>query len=97
MWRDICLANREALLAALDDYLEELELLRGMIEASDGEGWRRGSPRPARRARKAGEEIDIMALTYQVAPGGALTGRIRVRAINRFPTAASCSARSPRA
>jgi len=26
----------------------------------------------------AGEEIDIMALTYQVAPGGALTGRIRV-------------------
>ena len=38
MWRDVCLANREALLAALDDYLEELELLRGMIEASDGEG-----------------------------------------------------------
>jgi len=38
MWRDICLANREALLAALDDYLEELELLRGMIEASDGQG-----------------------------------------------------------
>src|SRR3972149_6835881 len=38
MWRDICLANREALLAALDDYLEELELQRGMIEASDGQG-----------------------------------------------------------
>jgi len=38
MWRDVCLANRDALLAALDDYLEELELLRGMIEAGDGQG-----------------------------------------------------------
>ena len=38
MWRDVCLANRDALLTALDDYLEELELLRGMIEASDGPG-----------------------------------------------------------
>jgi prephenate dehydrogenase len=38
MWRDICLANREALLAALEGYLEELELLRGMVEASDGQG-----------------------------------------------------------
>ncbi len=36
MWRDICLANRDALLPALDDYLSELERLRGMIEASDG-------------------------------------------------------------
>ena len=38
MWRDVCLANRDALLAALEGYLEELELLRGMIEASDGQG-----------------------------------------------------------
>ena len=38
MWRDVCLANRGALLTALDGYLEELELLRGMIEASDGQG-----------------------------------------------------------
>lgn len=38
MWRDVCLANRDALLAALEDYLEELELLRGMLEASDGQG-----------------------------------------------------------
>jgi len=38
MWRDVCLANRDALLAVLDDYVEELELLRGMIEASDGQG-----------------------------------------------------------
>ena len=38
MWRDVCLANRDALLAALDGYLGELELLRGMVEASDGQG-----------------------------------------------------------
>jgi prephenate dehydrogenase len=38
MWRDVCLANRDALLAALDDYLGELERLRGMLEASDGQG-----------------------------------------------------------
>jgi len=38
MWRDICLANRDMLLAALDGYLAELELQRGMIEASDGPG-----------------------------------------------------------
>jgi len=38
MWRDVCVANRDALLAALDDYLGELERLRGMIEASDGGG-----------------------------------------------------------
>ena len=38
MWRDVCLANRDALLIALDDYLGELERLRGMLEASDGQG-----------------------------------------------------------
>ena len=38
MWRDICLANRDAILAVLDGYLGELELLRGMVEASDGRG-----------------------------------------------------------
>ncbi len=37
MWRDICLANRDALLDALEGCLGELELLRGMIEASDGQ------------------------------------------------------------
>ncbi len=36
MWRDICLANRDAILAALDGYLSDLEAVRGMVEASDG-------------------------------------------------------------
>ncbi|KMZ12595.1 Cyclohexadienyl dehydrogenase [Candidatus Burkholderia humilis] len=36
MWRDICLANREALLAELDDYTQVLARFRAAIDASDG-------------------------------------------------------------
>jgi prephenate dehydrogenase len=36
MWRDICIANRDPVLAALDGYLADLEAVRGMVEASDG-------------------------------------------------------------
>lgn len=36
MWRDICIANREALTGLLDDYLDELEAARSAIEAADG-------------------------------------------------------------
>lgn len=38
MWRDICLANREALLAALHRYRADLEQLTALIEAGDAEG-----------------------------------------------------------
>jgi prephenate dehydrogenase len=36
MWRDICMANRNALLELLDAYSEEIELARGAIESGDG-------------------------------------------------------------
>ena len=36
MWRDITLANRDALLGELDAYLAQLTLLRGMLLARDG-------------------------------------------------------------
>lgn len=36
MWRDICLANRAALLAEIDLYLAELAQLRSMVDAGDG-------------------------------------------------------------
>jgi prephenate dehydrogenase len=36
MWRDISLANREALLTELDAYLAQLTNLRAMLAASDG-------------------------------------------------------------
>jgi prephenate dehydrogenase len=45
MWRDICVANRDAILCALDGYLSDLEAVRGMVEASDG---------PALQAKFAG-------------------------------------------
>lgn len=41
MWADICIANREALLAALEDYENELEGMRAAIEAADGAELRR--------------------------------------------------------
>lgn len=36
MWRDICIANREALLAALGEYEAELGRMRAAIESGDG-------------------------------------------------------------
>jgi len=36
MWRDICIANRDALLAALDGYTAELGAARAAIERGDG-------------------------------------------------------------
>ena len=38
MWRDICLTNKEAVLAVLDQYESDLALLRTAIEKDDGEG-----------------------------------------------------------
>jgi prephenate dehydrogenase len=37
MWRDIALANRDALLGELDTYIDKLEAIRGMIETRDGQ------------------------------------------------------------
>jgi prephenate dehydrogenase len=36
MWRDICVANREPLLAELDRYAEKLRALRPLLERADG-------------------------------------------------------------
>jgi prephenate dehydrogenase len=41
MWADICVANRDALLAALEDYETELEEMRAAIEAADAAELRR--------------------------------------------------------
>jgi hypothetical protein len=51
MWRDICIANRDTILAALDGYLSDLEAVRGMVEASDGPGLGKGGS-AAQRARE---------------------------------------------
>ena len=36
MWRDICVANREALIGVLDDYIDELGAARAAIDNGDG-------------------------------------------------------------
>ena len=36
MWRDICLANREALLSQMDAYQKELHALQVMLKNNDG-------------------------------------------------------------
>jgi prephenate dehydrogenase len=41
MWRDICLANREPLLAVLDGYLAELGGVRELMAAGEGEALER--------------------------------------------------------
>jgi prephenate dehydrogenase len=35
MWADICVANRDALLAMLEDYENELEITRAAIASAD--------------------------------------------------------------
>jgi len=37
MWRDICIANRQAVLGEVDQYLAELAYLRALLLSSDGE------------------------------------------------------------
>jgi prephenate dehydrogenase len=51
MWADICVANRDALLAVLEDYENELETMRAAIDAADAPELRRLFAR-ARAARE---------------------------------------------
>lgn len=38
MWRDICLANKEALLEVMADYQQNIEVLMGLVRDGKGEG-----------------------------------------------------------
>lgn len=53
MWRDICLSNRVELLGAIKRFQAALDRLRGLIEASDGDGLHR----EFERARRVREEL----------------------------------------
>ncbi|WP_395068761.1 prephenate dehydrogenase [Paraburkholderia silvatlantica] len=55
MWRDVCLANRAALLAELDGYTEVLARLRAAIDAGDGAALEAVFAR-SRAAREAWQE-----------------------------------------
>ncbi len=52
MWRDICLDNAPSIERALDELVRELEKLRGLVEARDGdalEEWLEGAARERKR------------------------------------------------
>lgn len=55
MWRDVCLANRSALLAELDGYTEVLAKLRAAIDRGDGAALETAFAR-SRAAREAWQE-----------------------------------------
>jgi prephenate dehydrogenase len=61
MWRDICLANRQALLGELDHYLGELALIRSLLLSGNGSRLEQIF-KEARQARmKWGEDRDLVA------------------------------------
>ena len=66
MWRDICLANRQALLGELDQYLGELALIRSLLLSGNGERLEQLF-KEARRARiawgEAAADTDAQART----------------------------------
>lgn len=87
MWRDVFLANRDAVLRSLDDFTKDLARLRAAIEARDanallGVFTRAQAAREhfstilARRAYV--EPMHSQLINYLASPGGRLSGRIRV-------------------
>ncbi|WP_323844656.1 bifunctional prephenate dehydrogenase/3-phosphoshikimate 1-carboxyvinyltransferase [Microbulbifer magnicolonia] len=87
MWRDIMLANRDAILNAIDLYTANLASLRGAIAAGDGEQLM-GVFTRAKAARdhftkmlakKAyTEPMQTQEVTFIAQPGGSVSGRLRV-------------------
>ncbi|PTL88925.1 bifunctional prephenate dehydrogenase/3-phosphoshikimate 1-carboxyvinyltransferase [Halomonas litopenaei] len=90
MWRDIFQANRGAVLEALDDFESGLARLRDAVNRGDGDGLLATFDR-ASHARHYFDTLlnqtsyqaeyqmqESAMLRYRVAPGGSVTGRIRV-------------------
>ncbi|MBK1679143.1 prephenate dehydrogenase [Rhodocyclus tenuis] len=70
MWRDICLANRAALLGELDRYRAELDDLRAALQAGDGDRLQAvfDVARRARRAWAEGAGAEVAASTPAATP-----------------------------
>ncbi|WP_254277449.1 bifunctional prephenate dehydrogenase/3-phosphoshikimate 1-carboxyvinyltransferase [Halomonas sp. 3H] len=90
MWRDIFIANRDAVLASLDDFEAGVGRLRRAVERGDGDAMLAIFDR-ASHARLYFESLLNQTsyqaeyqmqqhgkLRYRVTPGGGVTGRIRV-------------------
>ena len=57
MWRDICLANRQALVGELDQYLGELALIRSLLLSDNGPRLEQLFEEASRARTKWGEEL----------------------------------------
>ncbi|HEY0289050.1 MAG TPA: bifunctional prephenate dehydrogenase/3-phosphoshikimate 1-carboxyvinyltransferase [Pseudomonas sp.] len=87
MWHDIFLANREAVLRTLDTFRSDLDALRDAVDAGDGHQLL-GVFTRARMAREHFgkilarrayvEQANADDLVFLAAPGGSVSGRIRV-------------------
>lgn len=87
MWHDICLANKEALLAQLDRFVAGLGNLRAAIECGDSETML-GTFTRARVAREHfsrilsgtaySHDMSNQQVTFRAQPGGSVSGKIRV-------------------
>lgn len=87
MWADIFVTNAPATVAVLDQYMEQLQALRGLLERRDHQGLKRrfSSAKRARDKfiRKYYQTMNdasetVPAVEYRVNPGGKLTGELRV-------------------
>ncbi|WP_148254916.1 bifunctional prephenate dehydrogenase/3-phosphoshikimate 1-carboxyvinyltransferase [Aidingimonas lacisalsi] len=90
MWRDIFMANRDAVLAALDDFESGVARLRNAVVAGDGDAMLATFDRASHARRyfdtllnqtsyQAGyQTMEHSKRRYRVAPGGSASGCIRV-------------------
>lgn len=90
MWRDIFSANRDAVLASLDDFELGLARLRQAVEAGDGDAMLSIFDRASHARRYFDSLLNQTSyqaeyqmlepgnLTFRAAPGGRVAGRIRV-------------------
>lgn len=87
MWHDICLANKEAILAQLDCFTRGVSKLRVAIDSGDSESLL-GTFTRARAAREHfsrilsgtaySQDMSDQNVTFHTQPGGSVNGRIRV-------------------
>lgn len=87
MWRDIALANREAILSVLDQIMADFSHMRSAIDSGDGDYLIDVFTRARDARNHFGKLIDSKALqepmsekiiNYKVTPGGVAQGDIRV-------------------
>jgi cyclohexadieny/prephenate dehydrogenase / 3-phosphoshikimate 1-carboxyvinyltransferase len=90
MWRDIFIANREAVLASLDDFEAGVARLRRAIEAGDGDAMLATFDRASHARHYFDSLLNQTSyqaeyqmqqhgkLTFRASPGGRVAGRIRV-------------------